>query len=229
MLISFSKGMENNIARYNASVENGKKGGRPPKSQNLPEEQESKHNLEKPSKTQENLQEPTHNLNVNVNVNDNVNDIKLVKENKINIFDSYERAGACERVPQRTVEERKPYLTYYRDYFDWCFSDHLKNVGLEIIDTMIEAKEQALAEKGLQFKQKKYNFHSFVSIVGKVDCDKFRSIITQVAFNEEIEHRPIYILGCIITAAESSNCKVSQKEFEKFIAEVENAGKNLGE
>ena len=35
MLISFSVGMENSIAKYNASVENGKLGGRPPKDKNL--------------------------------------------------------------------------------------------------------------------------------------------------------------------------------------------------
>lgn len=73
MLISFSKGMENNILRYNASVENGKLGGRPKKSENLEEPKITQQNLEKPSETQPNLDEPNHNLNVNVN--DNVNDI----------------------------------------------------------------------------------------------------------------------------------------------------------
>ena len=49
ILISFSVGMENSICRYNASVENGKKGGRPKK-----EIQETQQNLEKPSETQDN-------------------------------------------------------------------------------------------------------------------------------------------------------------------------------
>lgn len=77
MLISFSAGMENSILRYNASVENGKKGGRPRKNveektqENL---DEPNHNLEKPSETQPNLDEPNHNLNVNVNDNVNVNE-----------------------------------------------------------------------------------------------------------------------------------------------------------
>ena len=65
MLISFSKGMENSILRYNASVENGKKGGRP-KKENLDITEDNQtitqENLEKPSKTQENLDEPNHNL-----------------------------------------------------------------------------------------------------------------------------------------------------------------------
>lgn len=53
--------------RYDASVENGKKGGRPPKSK-------PSNNLEKPSNNLgETYEEPTPNHNVNVNVNDNVN------------------------------------------------------------------------------------------------------------------------------------------------------------
>lgn len=85
ILISFSKGMENNIARYNASVENGKKGGRPRKEQPSEENEQpgcENENLEKPRKTQENLNQPNHNLNVNVNVNDSVNVNENVNENK---------------------------------------------------------------------------------------------------------------------------------------------------
>lgn len=59
LLVSFSVTMENSICRYVASVENGKKGGRPPKNKNL----------EKPSETQQNLEEPNPNLYVNDNDN----------------------------------------------------------------------------------------------------------------------------------------------------------------
>ena len=91
MLISFSKGMENSILRYNASVENGKKGGRPKKANlDITEDNQTitKENLEKPSETQDNLDKPSHNLNVNVNVNDNVNVIKKrnIKEKKETFF-----------------------------------------------------------------------------------------------------------------------------------------------
>lgn len=82
LLVSFSVGMENSIGRYMASVENGKKGGRPPKNKNLENLEKPRitqdnltkpsNNLEKPRITQQNLDEP--NPNLNVNVNDNVND-----------------------------------------------------------------------------------------------------------------------------------------------------------
>lgn len=53
--------------RYIASVENGKKGGRPKKNDNL---EKPKKNLKKPSN---NLEKPKQNLNVNDNVDVNVN------------------------------------------------------------------------------------------------------------------------------------------------------------
>lgn len=63
--------------RYAASVENGKKGGRPKKSENPTEPNKTYDNLGEPNETQQNLNEPTRtqgNLNVNDNVNVNEND-----------------------------------------------------------------------------------------------------------------------------------------------------------
>ena len=90
LLVSFSVGMENSIGRYMASVENGKKGGRPPKNKNLENLEKPRitqdnltkpsNNLEKPRITQQNLDEPNPNLNVNVNVNDNNKKEKVEKK-----------------------------------------------------------------------------------------------------------------------------------------------------
>ena len=221
ILISFSKGMENNIARYHASVENGKKGGRPKKEPSTESE-----NLEKPSKTQENLDEPTHNLNVNVNVNedDNVNDFQLVnKLKKINCFENYDITCACERVPEKTEKERHPYLHYYKEFFDYHTGDTVwRQLGLEIIDTMVEAKEQSETEEGLKFNQKTYRLPEICQMYAKVDCDHFRSIITQLKFNEEIKNKPSYIFGCIVRASCDKFNKTTQEEMKKFIEELEN-------
>lgn len=228
ILISFSKGMENNIARYNASVENGKKGGRPKKEQSDEENEQpscKNENLEKPNKTQENQNEPNQNLNVNVNdsVNVNENDIKLVnKIKKINYFESYDITHACVRVSEKSQEERQPYLNYYKEFFDWQFGDTIwRKLGLEIIDTMIEAKEQAQTEEGLKFNQKRYLFINICQMFAKVDCDHFRSIITQLRFNEEIKNRPTYILGCIEKASCDTFNKTTQEEMKKFIEDLE--------
>lgn len=225
MLISFSVGMENSICRYNASVENGKKGGRPKKE--TQGNQETQQNLEKPDKTQQNQTEPTQNLNVNdnvnVNVSENVNIDKLVKNSaNANIFDNYTNAGACGRVKERSIQERRLFIDLYQEFFDWCYVDKFKEIAFEIIDTMIEAREQAMVNKTLRFNHHKYSFKDMVDIVAKIDCDKFRSIITQLAYNEEINHRPLYILGCIIKASESPGCSTSEEQLEKYYQDMEN-------
>jgi hypothetical protein len=89
MLISFSKGMETSVARYVASVENGKKGGRPPKAEKVDNLNEPSQDLQEPSETQENLEKPRYNLdkpshNLNDNVNDNVNVNVNVNEKETN-------------------------------------------------------------------------------------------------------------------------------------------------
>lgn len=83
ILLAFSKEMDNNIARYNASIENGRRGGRPSKKAEEEEktsektdlnEENSKNsvsskepsltqqNLEEPNLTQQNLDKPSNNL-----------------------------------------------------------------------------------------------------------------------------------------------------------------------
>ena len=75
--------IDNAVKRYDTSVENGKKGGRPK------EDKEPNKNLKKPNHNLGvsvglNLKEPDHNLNdnVNVNENDNVNDNDNVNVNE---------------------------------------------------------------------------------------------------------------------------------------------------
>ena len=112
MLISFSKGMENSIARYNASVENGKKGGRPPKNENPAEENKTQENLEKPNITQQNQEQPSNNLNVNdngnVSVNGNVNENENKKNNLKESMKARDiSAGAGVRVCDDTTKKYK--------------------------------------------------------------------------------------------------------------------------
>ena len=74
MLMVMKPNIDNASRRYKASVENGKKGGRPRKTttEDKPNEnlEKPKQNLNKPSN---NLDEPKQNLNDNDNVNDNYN------------------------------------------------------------------------------------------------------------------------------------------------------------
>lgn len=195
MITSFSVGMENNIARYTASVENGKKGGAPKGNQNARKhpKEESENNLEnnlKQPKTSEN------NLYDNVNVNDNVNDIQLV--NNKNKFENFELLNACVRVRERNTEEREPYIEKYKQFFVYHSKDKFADAGYELIDTIIEASEQAETEKGLTFKQKHYDKQSFDTVIRKLSTNQFENIVSQLVFNQEIENRPAYIIGCLI-------------------------------
>ena len=147
------------------------------------------------------------------------------KELVYNIFNEYSTAGACTRVREKTADERNIFEKFYKDFFDWCYLDRYREVAYEIIDTMIEALEQARSEEGLKFKGKVYNNAVFSSVLFKVDVDRFRSIIKQLVFNEGIKHRPVYILGCIITASES-NDQTSQEELDRFLENMERTYEN---
>lgn len=213
MLISFSKGMENSIARYTASVENGKKGGAPKGNQNARKDTEQ---------TELSTNQPKNNLetsknNLNVNVNDNVND-ELVKYN-LNKFKS-EYKISCGRVRERTMTERQIYLKYYQEYFYKGLIDPWKSLGYEVIDTMIEASEQAKSE-GLKFGHKVLNNTELAHIFANVDVEQFRSIVIQIKFKEDINNRPYYIFGCIYNASQDKENRMTKEQMLQFIEDYE--------
>lgn len=220
------------LNRYDANVENGKKGGRPSKTQTESETQPNDNptiSQEKPNDNPQETQSITqvkanNKANKNLDIDEDIDmnkdidmDFKLVNKNK-NIFEDYESSHACARVSEKTDQQRLPYLHHFKDYFDWCFSENFKNIGLEIIDTIIEAKEQSKTEKGLLFNSKRYTEKDFIQEIIKVDNDKFRSIVSQLAFKQEIQNRPLYILGCVLMAASDPRAKVTKEQFERFVA-----------
>ena len=135
LLTSLELQMESNIARYNASVENGKLGGRPKKNAD-----ENK-NLEEPSETQKNLEEPSHNLNVNDNVyvNDNVNDILL--DNNKKIIEEKENKNACMCVREK-----------FSNFFNYHSTDKFAKKAEEIIKIMEDLQQK----QNFKFKAKSY-------------------------------------------------------------------------
>ena len=163
MLISFSKGMENSIARYNASVENGKKGGRPVKNETQENLEKPSNNLEKPNITQPNLDEPNPNLNVNVNVNDNdIYKKEINKERKNTILtdselnslieDNFKDEEVCQKF-KSYVEMRKAMgknkAIRTKSTFDSCISKLRKYAwnkteAIEVLDNSIANCYQGL-------------------------------------------------------------------------------------
>lgn len=146
LLISFSVGMENSICRYNASVNNGKLGGRPPKKK---EELETQGNLEKPSITQDNLDEPTHNLNVNVNDNVNKNNIVVVDNLSTNI------THACEETTtSTTIKELQSLCTGLE--ID-CNIEDLQNYDLKLLIQKVKESRYLKLFRSLRELLSKYD------------------------------------------------------------------------
>lgn len=228
--------------RCETSRLNGQLGGRPRK--NTSENEEIKQDLDgeidsenlkqpnKPKKTDRllgfndendaeknlnNLKKPNENLktlydNDYDNEYDNDN-IKLV--NKENIFNNYNACThAC--VSEKSEEERKPFINYYSDIFSYYQHETTRKPALEIIDTMIEALYQAKSPEGLKFKQIKYNANNLLDVFRGINVDSFFSIMRQLKYNEDIENRALYILGCIVQASDLDKIDNSIEGVSKF-------------
>ena len=234
MLISFSKGMETSVARYVASVENGKKGGRPPKAEKVEETEnltEPSQDLQEPSETQENLEKPRYNLdkpshNLNDNVNVTVNDSKLVNKIKNNKFNKYNIT--CVRVRERVMEEREPYLKLWRQFFYDGLQEPWLSLGYEVVDTVIEVVEQANYDN-FKFNHRTLEAKDIFDIIRKVDCESLRKIVTQLKFNTEIKNRPFYIFGCLYMASQNKNPDIDESVVEQFARNLSQVVQNENE
>ena len=196
MMISFSKGMEKNIASYNASITNGKKGGRPPKNQVL--EEETQENPEKPSETQENPSQPSQNLNdnVNVNVDDNVNDLVSQEKKEIKKINN-KNACACTK-SELFIYFRNKFETLYQIY-----TTRTQTIG-KIIKSVIDFITQAKDEE-LVFNSKHYSCEDLFSMLDNLSDDNFAKIMFRIDLNEdEIENENFYILGCVVSMTENN-------------------------
>lgn len=212
------------LSRYDASVENGKKGGAPKGNSNA--QKQPRNNLETTQEQPRNNLETSeiqakNNLNIDMDMDidkDKDIDFELVNKNKFNF--NIEFQETCARVRERTKKEREPYLKFYSDYFCNWLVDPWKSIGYEIVDTMIEAHEQANIF-GLKFDHRTIAGKEFIKIITNVDVEQFRSIATQIRFNKDIKNRPYYILGCIVSAARDKRNRMTQQQMNDFIKEME--------
>ena len=199
-LTTLKENMERTVSRYAASVENGKKGGRPRdenpseealKKREYREERQTKDkpktNLDKPDKPNAKRTNLNDNVNVNVNVNDN--NYKLVNK----IYNNHERA----REDANFEVFKNQYLERFEEFFEYTKIDKFANAGHEVINCMAVAKIQAGSEEQLRFNSKIINAEDFDALISKINNDKFCSIVSSVVFKEDIQNREYYILGCI--------------------------------
>lgn len=191
---------------------NGRLGGRP--RTKSPENPKPNGFLKNPKKPNGYFENP--------NDYDNVNDKDnfLIVSQKENIFNNYS-AGARARVDSKTEKEREPFKQFYSEVFNSCFTPKFENPAYEIIDTMIEALNQARTPEGLYFCKNKYDAERLINIYCKYDEDNLRRFVCQLAFADEfdkkIENRAIYILSAVIKSAqENSCCKNLEEKIQNF-------------
>ena len=129
--------IDNANKRYVASVENGKKGGRPKKNKEVVQEikenlEEPSHNLEKPK---QNLNKPSHNPYVSVSVSVSDTDT-LIKDKKIKEKDK--------------TEEQAPRLNYITEYL--LKKDLISENEASFVDELVNTYQQSF--NGIDIKCK---------------------------------------------------------------------------
>ena len=141
-------------------------------------------------------EENVNNVGKNDNELEQSREVKLLVNNNINTF-SNECVCASVRVRERTEKER----AMFKDYYKWWFYPHVpqerQQTVIEIIDTMIEALEQARTVQGIKFKEQTYYKSDMAKIISTIDPDRLGSIALSVETKKSY-NKAWYILGCII-------------------------------
>lgn len=175
MLISFSKGMENSLARYNASVENGKKGGAPIGNKNAKKkiineeettQKQQENNLKQPKTSKNNL-----NVNDNVNVNNNI-----IKENSLTRVKESEQSSLspCDVVEENSKVKKHKFgkfknVLLTQDEYERLLAENIFGVsGLEAIEHLSYHREM----KGYTCKNDNLAIRKWCFKAAKEDKDR---------------------------------------------------------
>lgn len=126
--------------------------------------------------------------------------------NNIKIFNKGE--GECQRAPLRTTEEREPYYAIFSDFFS-VLPANFKEDADEIVDTIIQAAEEASSPEGLKFDGRLFDGKGFAEALSKLTSNNFQNVFTAIHFCEpgRIKKRPAYILQCLIEQARQNTEK----------------------
>ena len=222
LLCSFSAGVERNLERYQANVENGKKGGRPKKikkdckkDKKLDEtfnNSKTEQNPEKPNETEQNptitqknltdtdtvtdTDTDTVSVSETVTVNDTVIDEQTVSQS-INNKIYLSRLRGCEG-----KEKMKELFTEnFKDFFPTRgYSEQNKRLFYEVIDVLITAVLRA--RKGnFRFQMETIDEEKLLYYISQLDGESIFRVVWQLLCNDTIVKRPPYILGACFNLA----------------------------
>ena len=263
VLTLIEKNLKNAIERYDAKVENGKRGGRPTQknetetnqtktepnqavtelNQNQTEsnqaedfgevekpnrtEKKPNQNQTKPNdnltKTKQNQTEPKQNLNdydyVNVNVNDNV----------FSSSQSIKSPARTREVSPKSEVLRNFWKERFADFWTFGITPARDKLGMEVIDTLIEALEQSASKKNLKFNKTTYCYSALSNLFLRLKEEDFRDIVWSLQATEDIQSRPWYLLGALINRAEANEpyagIRLDALNFEKLLKEASDGTK----
>lgn len=231
LLCSFSAGVERNLERYQANVENGKKGGRPKKikkdckkDKKLDEtfnNSKTEQNPEKPNETEQNptitqknltdtdtvtdTDTDTVSVSETVTVNDTVIDEQTVSQS-INNKIYLSRLRGCE-----DKEKMKELFTEnFKDFFPTRgYSEQNKRLFYEVIDVLITAVLRA--RKGnFRFQMETIDEEKLLYYISQLDGESIFRVVWQLLCNDTIINRPPYILSTCFNLAKENLAKTQQ-------------------
>lgn len=141
------------------------------------------------------------NKNININNSARACACESIFSNKSNRFTNFDTLSSNERVRCFSQNERRQYTdVLFKDFFKYYPSGKIFDVGIEIVDTMIEMLNQSSTERGLVFQLKHYTAKRLSDIYLNITNKEFINIVFNVCFKENIENRSAYIAGAILNA-----------------------------
>lgn len=187
LLIMLKGGMERNMARYRASVENGKLGGAPKGNQNA-KKLSTMEEEKQPKTTQINLEQPKTTKN-NLNVND------LLFVNYININKRDKLASV--------------FVDKFRDYIDnYCNTQELKEQTEFILMTLATMQQFAIEQNGLKFNGKQYSVIKLADALVRLGNEDLTRINNALLLNkDDIKDLDKYIIGTFLNMVGESYVK----------------------
>lgn len=124
-----------------------------------------------------------------------------VGQETTNIFHLHK--SECKRVAFKSESERLSFKQLLKPLFEescviFNDSDKTYNILIEIIDTLIEAKEEAQLNSEFKFKSNKLNETDIFKLTYFIDLDLLNGLVKLLANKSNIANRPYYILSSLI-------------------------------
>ena len=186
--------MESNIAKYTASVENGKKGGNP----NFKKGQKNPYY----SKTEDNQDISNDNLNItqdNPEITEDNQDITLYEH--VHVYDNvHGHVHVNNQSDKKEIEKKNNNACVcVRERFSNFFNYHKNDKFSEKAKLIVNVLEELEKKDNFKFKGKIYTKKHLRERIESFTQEQFEKLISCMAFSEDIENEPLYVTATILS------------------------------